>query len=225
MKEQEFIELLNLYLDHEISGTDAARLEAEVRGDVGRRATYNQYCRMHKACTALGAEFAAAHEVAFNPATAELAHAARRRHSAYFGLATLAAAAACVALVFVGRKQTAIQAQSAVAAVAPASSAVDVGVPARAVGIVQRPMLMADPLLLSRLNRSDAEVVAVAQQVPAQLAWIQGVRLAPLQLGATAADLRFQAAPASLRPDARNLVTQPAAGETAVEMAAFRFQK
>ena len=33
MKDSEFIELLNLYLDHEISTADAARLEAEVQAN------------------------------------------------------------------------------------------------------------------------------------------------------------------------------------------------
>ena len=37
MSEREFIELLNLYLDHEIEAADAARLEAPV--DAGRGAT------------------------------------------------------------------------------------------------------------------------------------------------------------------------------------------
>ena len=60
MKDQEFIELLNLYLDHEISPADAARLEAEVQSNLPRRALYNQYCRMQKACTSLGADFRAA---------------------------------------------------------------------------------------------------------------------------------------------------------------------
>ena len=36
MKDSEFIELLNLYLDHEISAADAVRIEAEVMtGDAG----------------------------------------------------------------------------------------------------------------------------------------------------------------------------------------------
>ena len=36
MKDNEFIELLNLYLDHEISQEDAARLEAEVQRNPAR---------------------------------------------------------------------------------------------------------------------------------------------------------------------------------------------
>ena len=37
MKDTKFIELLNLYLDHQISETDAAALEAEIRqNQIGR---------------------------------------------------------------------------------------------------------------------------------------------------------------------------------------------
>lgn len=59
MNDSEFIELLNLYLDHEITPADAARLEAEVRGNPERRRTYLEYCRMQKACALLAADFAA----------------------------------------------------------------------------------------------------------------------------------------------------------------------
>ena len=37
MNDSEYIELLNLYLDHEISAADAARLEAEVQSNPARR--------------------------------------------------------------------------------------------------------------------------------------------------------------------------------------------
>jgi len=57
MKESEFIELLNLYLDHEISPADAVRLEAEVQNNPARRRVYQQYCRMQKACTMLAKDF------------------------------------------------------------------------------------------------------------------------------------------------------------------------
>jgi hypothetical protein len=57
MKDSEFIELLNLYLDHEISADNAARLEAEVQGNPERRRVYRQYCRMQKACTLLANDF------------------------------------------------------------------------------------------------------------------------------------------------------------------------
>lgn len=54
MSDRDFIELLNLYLDHEIGRDGAARLEAEVARDADRRQLYLQYCRMHKACLVMG---------------------------------------------------------------------------------------------------------------------------------------------------------------------------
>jgi hypothetical protein len=53
MKDREFIELLNLYVDREISAADALRLESEVVSNPKRREVYDQYCRMQKACTML----------------------------------------------------------------------------------------------------------------------------------------------------------------------------
>ena len=58
MNDREFIELLNLYLDHEIAPADAARLEAEVRDNPERRRIYLDYCRMQKACGLLAKDFA-----------------------------------------------------------------------------------------------------------------------------------------------------------------------
>jgi hypothetical protein len=57
MKDSEFIALLNLYLDHEISSQDAVRLEAEVLSDPKRRRIYTQYCQMDKACSVLAERF------------------------------------------------------------------------------------------------------------------------------------------------------------------------
>ncbi len=228
MNDQEFIELLNLYVDHEISAADAARLEAEVQGNLPRRALYNQYCRMQKACASLGADFRAANEIAFDPAVVALERARRRRQAAYYGFGTFTAAAACVAFILVGRGRPAVNeaagagnrhAEIAAAATAAAETAPRTG------GIVQRPMMVADPLLLSGRNRNEAELAMVMHQTPESLAWIQGVQLAPLQLGVAAVELRFDLSPTTLRPETRTLVTSPATVEKAAEMTAFRFEK
>ena len=57
MKDSKFIELLNLYVDHQISAEDAARLEAEIQRTPERRRVYRQYCQMQKACTVLADNF------------------------------------------------------------------------------------------------------------------------------------------------------------------------
>lgn len=51
MKESRFIELLNLYIDQQIPPGEAAMLEEEILNNPRRRRTYQQYCRMHRACT------------------------------------------------------------------------------------------------------------------------------------------------------------------------------
>ena len=55
MKESKFIELLNLYVDHQISPDDAKLLESEVESNPTRRRIYRQYCQMQKACALMGA--------------------------------------------------------------------------------------------------------------------------------------------------------------------------
>lgn len=62
MKDSEFLELLNLYVDHEIDAEAARRLEAEVLSHPARRRVYRQYCMIHKACSLLSEEHALAPE-------------------------------------------------------------------------------------------------------------------------------------------------------------------
>ena len=54
MKDREFIQLLNLYVDREITADDARRLEIEVASSPERRKVYDQYCRIQKACQLSG---------------------------------------------------------------------------------------------------------------------------------------------------------------------------
>jgi hypothetical protein len=53
MKESRFIELLNLYVDQELSPAEAVELEAEIAAKPARRRTYEQYCRMQRGCAML----------------------------------------------------------------------------------------------------------------------------------------------------------------------------
>ncbi len=108
MKESRFIELLNLYVDHQLSADEVPELEAEIANNSARRNTYQQYCRIQKACTVLFEQ-----ERTQAPTSATLAASLRdadrkivafpdqrfRRRSYYpVGLLT---AAACVAFVVV----------------------------------------------------------------------------------------------------------------------------
>ncbi len=57
MKNSTFIELLNLYVDRQISPADAALLEAEIQQNPQRRKIYREYCQMQKACAILSENF------------------------------------------------------------------------------------------------------------------------------------------------------------------------
>jgi hypothetical protein len=229
MKDAEFIELLNLYLDHEISAADAARLEAEVQRNPERHRIYRQYCQMQKACSMLSADFVAEQEqqkvIAFEP----------RRSSwqpALWGTAGLAAAA-CVAFVMFNRTTEVAPAMQPIAAatyVAPAvePQALPPGAQSEARAIARtvttpsrrmelQPVLTGSSL---SLGNSNAQNVALA---PAELDWIRNVRLAPMQVAPTAEDLRFDVRP-TLRPEpAVFRSSRPMQGQ--VEMSAFQFQK
>jgi hypothetical protein len=105
MKDTRFIELVNLYVDRQISPAEQAELELEIQSSPRRRQVYQQYCRMHRA-TKLVYESFRAH--ADQPATAlrapatiaHIADRARRRRQRWV-YAAGGLAAACLTLVLV----------------------------------------------------------------------------------------------------------------------------
>lgn len=104
MKENRFIELLNLYIDRQITAAETAELEAELQGNPNRQAVYRQYCQIHTATKQVYASFRASS--AENPMTEpgqtgviELFES-RRRRASWTYYAGGAAAAACLAIVF-----------------------------------------------------------------------------------------------------------------------------
>lgn len=134
MKESEFIELLNLYLDHEITAADAARLEAEVQGNPKRREVYQQYCRMQKACTVLAKDFAdTGVEADDRKVVAFETPRASFWSPGFLATGGLVAAAACVAVVLSNRSAAPTPGQSlttepAVAATAKLPTAIETAV-------------------------------------------------------------------------------------------------
>lgn len=108
MKESRFIELLNLYIDRQITADETAELEAELQSNPKRQAVYRQYCKIHAATKVVYESFRA--EAAGQPATpagrggvVELFETRRRRANwSYY--AGGFAAAACLALVFVATR-------------------------------------------------------------------------------------------------------------------------
>ena len=250
MKDSEFIELLNLYLDHEISADNAARLEAEVQGNPERRRVYRQYCRMQKACTLLANDFNgqeagdAKHDrkvIAFDPSG----------RSAW-GPGILAAgglmAAACVALVLVNRSSGPTPPAVAVptvatmqGTVAPVAAQVETRV------MMAQPRNLADHAAIARTvtvpaaRRNDLRPVlairalalrgdvnpgdqAGASDLPAQLDWISGLKISSLQ-GVPAEDLRFEARPLDPTKNPTYHSRSRPDHQGVVEMTAFQFQK
>ncbi|WP_438482936.1 anti-sigma factor family protein [Oleiharenicola lentus] len=49
MNDHRFIELVNLYVDREITAAETAELELEIQSNPSRRAIYQQYCKMNRA--------------------------------------------------------------------------------------------------------------------------------------------------------------------------------
>ena len=108
MKDNRFTELLNLYIDRQITAAEAADLEAEIQASPQRRAIYRQYCQMHRATTLVYDSFrAGAPEQEGQAGKASVARfedrPQGRRHWLYYagGLA-----AACLAVVLVRQNFT-----------------------------------------------------------------------------------------------------------------------
>ena len=220
MKESKFIELLNLYVDHQISADDAALLEAEVRGNAERRRVYRQYCQIQKACTQLGDVFRTE-----APAPVTMPQIVQRKPRRSFGVAAyvgaLGAVAACLAVVLVVRSRPEPVAASAVAQVqvsAPQATQV-------AAVMAQRPALQ--PVLGPRSLKLREQNTELVESAPAayQVAfgdWMNDVRLPSMDNGSID-DLRFDGRSTVPAGSRANRAVRPFQGK--VEMAAVRFQK
>ncbi len=232
MKDSEFIEMLNLYLDHEISAADAAQLEAEVQSNANRRRVYQDYCRMQKACRMLVHESANEHAanadekiVAFTQA--RMMHKARTRVQYVAG--ALLAAAACLTVIVVGRYR---QNGSGV----PAANTVVQTVPAVKHAVVAQPAVMAvaTPVKMTPTNLAPAATNAFAfrtDREPTMLgsarndphfAWIQDVRLAPVQMPMSADQLQLET---NLRTEDRTYSSGNKSLPSDVQWTAIRFQR
>jgi hypothetical protein len=222
MNDNEFIELLNLYVDREINPEDAARLEGEVVSDPRRRKIHDQYCRIQKACSMLSDQ----------PSEVSSSESGRRFAFPVFRLpqfplmATLAAAA-CVIAVLAVRNRISVTLHDAPAVAVDAghsrsvADTVDLAsasdamkpvfftrVPASQAGLpIQRPMFAVDE---------------AAPQMP-QLGWIDQIHMTPIF---TTSNSDFLLDP---RPDLKTTVSSESQNnrdlQEAVEMTAFRFQR
>lgn len=103
MKDNRFIELVNLYIDRQISAAETAELEAEIQASPQRRAVYRQYCQLHSATKQVYESFrTSAEPQAGAPAGRVVTGAfARRPRSNWIHYAGGLAAAVCLTVVLV----------------------------------------------------------------------------------------------------------------------------
>jgi hypothetical protein len=211
MKDPEFIELLNLYIDHEISAEDSVRLEAEVVSNREHRKLYRQYCRMHRACCFL-AEESRAETPEVEPVVARPGWRARSFAAIY---ATGLMAAACFLFLAVVR----FHRPDRVNLAAPEAVAVAVASPAPARSQLHAVVDLRD-LTLSGENGGSASLLSSDQS---QLfAWMKQLQIAPVQLPQI--DQAFNQAP-ELLGSGNRAERSPGGLQTPTEMVGFRFQR
>lgn len=236
MKDSRFIELVNLYIDRQLSPDEAAEFEHEIRHNPRRRQLYLQYCRMHRATTLVYDSFRAhagqqGGETARRPATiARLENRQRRRARWSYAAAGLAAAA-CFAFVVVrndvfspadpaGSATTLAQAATA----APASTEAPAAAPAPVFVAANQAVTLETPDLVGLRNEFLAEGEYAALLAAARL---QEQRLLnPGQAAPLRASL-FDDGVFESRPMLRTLnPNQPSRrARTASEFTAFQFQR
>ena len=218
MKESKFIELLNLYVDHQISPLEAELLEAEVRSNLARRRVYREYCQMQKACTVLAENFRT-DAPANNPKIAEFKP--RRKLGAAAYVAGLAAVAAGVALALTTQPR-----QTEPIALSPPKVHEQLAVTAPVAQVTAsraalQPAFGPHVLTLREPNVDLADAAGSPEQA-AFGDWMNSIQFSSMP-GVSADDLRFDGR-SSLQPDARTYrAGRPIQGK--VEWTAFTFQK
>ncbi len=247
MKESKFIELLNLYVDQEISPDDAALLEAGIAHEPEGGKIYVQYCRMNRARTVLFECF----KSGAAPSGSMLAEAARnadskisvfpgsvekRSWSWSYGVG-FAAVAACLAFVVVQRNAT-VPEQSLAGTQVAARQVVNPEMkPLAPIMKQSKPVMVAStimeetsnltyrPVFVSRTlgNRdrvAQNEVMLASRQV--DLDWMKRVQLEPLR-GVSVEELVFENKPVQVQ-DIRDFGPQRQT-QGKIEMGAFQFEK
>ena len=213
MSEREFLELLNLYLDREITPADADRLEREIRADASRHRTYLQYCRMQQAVRLLGTagDIGSEARTAAVPASRKVV-SGDRWGSRWVWTGALAAAALILLVLGVRRPDSGKPAFENRLAVetAPREPA--------AKGMQPALGLSGDALLLSAFPATSSAPKVHEDQFN----WMRQFQLVSLEARAGVQPL----SPATVAPQ-RVLPAAPSRpnGEDATEMAAFKFVK
>lgn len=232
MKENRFIELLNLYIDRQITAEETAELEAEIQSNPKRQAVYRQYCQIHSATKMVYESFraVAAEQPAAptgRPGVVELFETRRRRRNWALYTAGFAAAAACLAFVFVHLKSG--QPVAAEVAAVPAKAPVVIAaVPVAPAAVA--PTVATDPGLANLRNA----IVKVSPEYTAMLAALReqdeerafhNERLQLNRMQPLFSDDFFEAQRALTAQEQRTFRSEPATTKAQVEAAAFQFQR
>lgn len=248
MNDKRFIELLNLYVDQELTEAEARALEQEIAQRPDRRRVYTQYCRMQRACVRLYeqqsvpaprvASLAAA--VAAGgpdlelelpaPASEPVVVRPQRWGWATWGSGLAVAAAACVALVAVRLNDsvtppTATGAQLAATAKPEPQAAVEPS--ARSTVAPQsdyRPVVVVNALLRPGTDAGAAQPAGLAALDPSSLDWLQEMKLLPMSR-VPFETLRFDPQ-GRLQPlDQTAFANDQSDQPIATEISAFQFQR
>jgi hypothetical protein len=236
MNESRFVELLNLYVDHELTAGEAAELEAELQRNPGRRRLLREYQQLQRGCERLLEV-----DRALAPRTAEAVRALRhrrngesrwtavsRRWSWFAGVGAATAAAAFAVIVVLRPEPPGAAVPAAASVVAQSALAASSGATA--------PLEMLDvtvPTVAERrgLRMRSLWTAAVEREAPAglthvtasDLSWLNDVRL-PAVGAPRPEDLLFRETARPLRPIEQIPPSQRPL-HTTLEMAAFQFQR
>ncbi|GAB1487601.1 hypothetical protein MASR2M8_00400 [Opitutaceae bacterium] len=229
MKDARFIELLNLYIDQELSAEEARELEQEIALNPARRRTYEQYCRMHRGCALL---FESARSQApCHPKLDRAAQVADEKIMAFpqsgapvvrgpWGRIAWAGGLAAALAVSALQGPAILTALRGPTEVAPSNTVVASMAPASTPTVRQ-----SDYQLVGLVNRQpDTSRLTFQPVVAAEADWMQRLELTPLQR-VSVEDLRFNTEP--MDSDNRTFAgSQPfTPAQSAVEFSAFQFQK
>ena len=219
MKDSRFIELLNLYVDHQISVADAALLEAEIQRNPARRKVYRQYCQMQKACVMLADNFRTE-----APAGGKLAGLSpQRRRFAPMAYALGAVAAAAI-VAFVLTTRTAVDSRDLTVA-ADTAPAVQVASQASPEVPASEPVVLParvplQPAFDGSLKSPAAISFASNDANAMPLAWIKNVQLQRVPVD----ELRFETHQ-TLQPQELMFRNSPRTFQGQTELTAWRFMK
>lgn len=215
MKNSTFIELLNLYVDRQISPADAALLEAEIQQNPQRRKIYREYCQMQKACAILSENFRT--EAPVVEKVVDHARATRRLGWPTYAMG-FAAAAACIALVVVNtplKQQESLAANTPVATPPAATPAVAVA----ATPVAESTRAPLHPAFPGIMSQETVAATQVAQTERVPLDWMNQVRLERVKVE----DLWFSNRPELQTSDLTLRSVRPNQGQ--IESTAFIFAK